>query len=26
MENADNNPDNNFKKLKHTFIIFGRQY
>jgi len=25
-EKADNNPDNNFNKFKHTFVIFGRQY
>jgi len=25
-EKADNIPDNNFNKFKHTFIIFSKQY
>jgi len=26
VKKADNIPDNNFKKLKRTFTIFGRQH
>jgi len=26
VKKADNIPDNNFNKFKHTFIIFGKQY